>query len=124
MAATDAQRALAQRLAPTLYGDTAVQRWFDDYCDDAALAVSSSALPSTRRDEAIVLGALHRMYLANPNAGAVGALTGFGEPAASTRSGSVAHLPPGYPADYYASPYGQRLIGLLSSSSVLTAYAG
>lgn len=118
MAASAAQNALAEALDRDLYRSLAAEGGWDALVDRAAARLGTVSVPVADRTEAIVRLALHMGRAQNPTIQDGGAGTGLSIPG-SSRSSSTAHLPLGFPADWYKSGHGQALIGILSSSPAL-----
>lgn len=120
MTATTAQLEALAAVDPIAAADAvavSVDYWFTS---------AAAVLNTTRVADAVLAQALyvaHQLRLTNPNVGG-GPLVGVGEAVGGSRAKSTMNLPPGYPADWYTTSPGVRLIGLMSGSTTLPIATG
>lgn len=108
--ATAAQRAYVELDDPILWADPNAQTVLDDALDVAATRLNRN-LYRAQFDQAVALLAIHTIRRRNPNIGA-GVLVSNSDPVSGGASKSPAHMPAGYPPDWYTTPAGEALIAL------------
>ena len=108
-----AQRDAVRRHDPVTYVSRAAD--VDTEIDAAVTWFANVMLSATIRQQAIALKAAHELWFStDPDARSLAGATTSNNGRSASASDK---LPAGYPADYYESSFGRRLIGVLSSST-------